>query len=116
MGFIEQFLISQYMRVDQEIHPLNIQGFTKKEAQNLDYLIERYHFARICGFGFGSFFTLLFGFRYLKQPSRLRSSRDLFFSFASLPVFLFGFNYYGKYNRKASNTYFGNLYSNNLLN
>lgn len=104
------------MKVDREIHPLNIQGFTEKEAKNLDYLIKRYHFARIYGFGLGSFFTLLFGFRYLSRPSRLRSKKDLLFSVASLPLFLFGLNYYGKYNRKASNTYLGNLYSNNLLN
>lgn len=113
MEFIKN-LIAIRESPNNKLDPLVTEGFTNEEVKNLNFIYNRISTYRTAGFVTGISFSYLSFYQYLTPARKKRNPLYLVSGFVSFPLIHFLFNYLGFYNRKGSNTYLANLYSNNV--
>ena len=103
----------QHTRPTHKILPLMHTGFTRDEAENLDYINNRLNAGKLLGIvsGVGAFVLVM-----RRRPFKLNQSRNVFAGVIISASSAFLVDYLFRYDRTAGNTFDSNLYTNQLFN
>ncbi len=113
MVYLRELFARTYTNRNQITPEHHRQGFTKTEAANLEYVRSSINKARGVAVGVAGLFFGVMRYKYLSVPGYKRNPLSLVTMFTMTPLIYYSIYYLGAYDRRGSNTYISNFYSNN---